>query len=576
MAGAFALALLALSPPTLVGLVTDRTVLSDPKYDASQQAMAVAPSGGALVAWREKRDGDWVVRAAVRATSGEWSPAETLSAPGGDAEDLQVAVGGDGTPAVAWQRVEGPLTAAQVAVRPAGGAWTPVKTLSAPTVDGFNTRIGVDGKGNVTAVWTSSDGRNLILQSAARTAGADWGASADVSEPGRSAFDPQLVVESEGAAVALWRRSDGASSLVQTAFRPAAGPWAPPENLSGRGGNALEPRLVVTGQGLVVAGWRRFNGRVFVVQAASRTAVRGWSRPRDVSRRSSAIRLSVVATGKIAVMEWFEGRSAVRGVVAENGDVLAPKETSSFQGPVQRAVDNTGGLFRSTAGATFFPATVNYTASGKAEGDLVGYLGAPCVEDEDEFSVTCVATSLAELVAVGEGRVLALYLAQTDERDTLEVATVNSVPLPTEPDPELDEPGGEEDPSLDEPLDEESLDARSASLVVGKTGLVTVPVRCGRRLSCEGRVMLRVVLPTAPKGGQRQAARPFVVAAARFRMDAGAQWGVTMRVSPRMRALLVYPRGARAVLVFRAAPRGGRVVTQRRIVTLTTGRSVSG
>jgi hypothetical protein len=179
---------------------------------------------------------------------------------------------------------------------------------------------------------------------------------------------------------------------------------------------------------------------------------------------------------------------------------------------------------------------------------------------------------------VQQTRVVAMYLALGKERDTLEVATVNSVPLPKAPDvvdPDLGD-GGSDDPSLDAPLDEASLDARNASLVVGKTGLVTVPVRCGRRLSCGGRVVLRVVLPTPPKGGQRQTSRPFVVAAARFRMDAGAQWGVVMRVSSRMRAHLVHPRGARAVLVLRAAQQGRRMVTQRRIVTLTTSRSAMG
>lgn len=533
--------------------------------------MAAAASGVSVAAWREKRDGDWVARAAVGAASGDWSSAETLSAPGGDAEDLRVAVGGDGTVAVAWQRVEGPLTAAQTAVRPAGGAWTAVKTLSEPTVDGFSTRIGVDGQGNATAVWTSSDGRNLILQSSARTAGGDWGPAADVSEPGRSAFAPQLVIEPGGAAVALWRRSDGVSGLVQAAIRPATGPWAPPENLSGKGGTALDPRLVVTGEGLVVAGWRRFNGRGFVVQATSRTASRGWSRPRDASRRNAAVRLTVVAAAKIAVLEWFDGGRVARGVVAENGDLLPPKE-ASLQGSVERAVDNAGGLFWATVGTTFFPATVGYTPSGRGEPVDVGYLGAPCVADPDEFSVTCVATSRAELVAVGEGRVLALYLALTDERDTVEVATVNSVPLP--PDPDIEDPSPEEDPSLDEPIDEASIGARSTSLAVGHTGLVTVPVRCGRQ-ACEGRIMLRVVLPSPPKGGQRQAARPRVVATARFRLEAGAQWNVVMRVSPTMRARLVHPRGARAMLVFRAVPRGGRMVTQARVVTLTATRAAA-
>lgn len=556
-------AFVAMAPAAALGTVLDRTVLSDPKYDASQQVVAVNPSQAVAVAWRERRGDDWIVRAAMRAPGGDWGASETLSLPGGDAEDVQVAIGADGTAAVAWQRVEGGRVAAQAAVRPAGAPWTAGKTLSAAAVDGFHARVGIDGSGNVTVVWTESDGRNLIVRSGLRARGGDWGAAVDVSEPGRSAFDPQVVVTSDGTAMALWRRFNGVSSQVQSALRTAGAPWAAPENLSAPGGHALQPRLVITGEGLAVAAWRRFNGSIFVVQATSRTALRGWARARDVSRAVGANDLSVASAGKIAVLEWSERRDGWRAVIAEDGTILEPTTVSEPRS-IGRAADGSGGLFRATPGFTYFPASVSYEASGADDSAAVGNLGKPCAPAPgDDLTVVCVPTSVPRLVALDEGCVLALYLAMADTRDSVEAATVNSVPLPPEPD-DL----SLTDPSLDDPSREASFDRGLTRIEVGSTGLATVPVRCDGTRACEGRIMLRVALPAPRKGGQRQAARVRPVAVARFRLVAGAKWGVVMRVSPRMRAHLARSGEARAGLVFRATSLSGRPVTQRRVVTL--------
>jgi hypothetical protein len=561
--GAFlAVAVLALAPSVGFGTVLDRAVLSDPKFDASQETMAVNASGAAVVAWREKRDDDWIARAAVRSTAGEWADAATLSTPGGDAEDIRVAISGNGAVVVAWQRVEGPHALAQVTMRASGGPWEPARTLSDQAGDGFRTRVGVDANGNATATWTASDGRNLIVRSSSRPAGGDWTAPVDLSEPGRTAFEPQLVVMPGGAAVALWRRSDGVFSLVQSAIRPAGGVWGAAADVSSPGGNATSPLLVTTADGMAVAVWLRFNGRTWVAQGSTRTALRGWSRARDLSRDARVAALSLVAGEKIAVVEWVQSFRGLRTVVAETGSF---GEVSVVDRDFQaRVADNTGGIFRSSGGSAFAAAPVEYAGKGE-ESAVVGLLGAPC--QETELEIDCPATSRPDLAVLGDARALILYRVLGEKRDVIEAVAVNSVPLPppvSEPDPSLD------DPALDDPSLEASLDGRRrARLAVGKTGLIAVPVRCGRRLACAGRITLRAEPAVRRKAGAREATRPPLVAQARFRLVAGAKWAVVMRVSPRMRALIARPRGARALLVFRASQEGGTAVVQRRVVTIS-------
>src|SRR5438445_9713112 len=60
--------------------------------------------------------------------------------------------------------------------------------------DGFEPQVAIDGSGNVTAVWTRSDGTNFRIQSASRTPSGPWSAAQTLSDPLQSASQPQIAV----------------------------------------------------------------------------------------------------------------------------------------------------------------------------------------------------------------------------------------------------------------------------------------------------------------------------------------------------------------------------------------------
>ena len=65
-------------------------------------------------------------------------------------------------------------------------------------------------------------------------------------------------------------------SLLAGAAAPAApaaafqGPWAPPANLSASGRDAGSAQVAVAADGTAIAVWRRSNGRSSIVQASTR------------------------------------------------------------------------------------------------------------------------------------------------------------------------------------------------------------------------------------------------------------------------------------------------------------------
>lgn len=148
-------------------------------------------------------------------------------------------------------------------------------TVSDPGQDGFEPEIAQDGAGNVYAVWTRSDGTNFRIQYATRTPAGAWSVPVTLSDPGQGASTPIISSDAAGNALVAWTRSDGTNLRIQTAFKPAGGSFAAPVTVSAAGGDGSAPDVSMdtTGKGLVA--WQRFDGANLRVQAAIRSAGAG-------------------------------------------------------------------------------------------------------------------------------------------------------------------------------------------------------------------------------------------------------------------------------------------------------------
>lgn len=551
-----ALAVTALLAGTATGERTSRSDLSDPDTDASQPQLAANSAGTAVATWRERRGRDWIVRVAVHPRGSGWTPARDVSLPGGIAEGLDVAVGDDGTAAAAWHRAVGARTVVQVAVRAAGGTWGPPETLSDPAQSAYGPRVTVSPAGAVTAVWSRSDGRNAIVQSASHAPGGAWTPVSDLSEPGRSAFDPQVDVDDAGNAVALWRRSDGSFSLVQAAERPAGGAWGAPATLSTPGGNALTARLAVTGGGRAVAIWRRFNGSEWVIQTAERPAGGAWEAPEDRSRGAKTV----------LAPRLVEGESGIVMAIWTNQDGLwTARRTPDGFGAQRRlaygdvddalAIDPSGGIvlvrggFGSVSGEFRMPGDEDFRDSQEL---------SPCFDEESD---DCFAAFSSRVVAVGKGEAVALWLHSRTNHDVVQTADFDSTVPPPPPDDPIDE-GDEGDQGS------ASLDMARGIVALGPRGLLRVPVRCGAAGPCAGAVTVRAMVAARSSAGYaREASRPGVQASARVRLGAGGHGVAVLHGSAALRAAVASAGSVRALVTLRVRT-AHRVVVQRRVITV--------
>lgn len=223
---------------------------------AASPAVAVNEHGGAVVVWHKGTDPDHSCTTPnpqeleLRVLeNGEWGPVETVPQPPlqpnrtGAVEahrvmtgPPKVAIGPDGTVAVAWHRTDyGAETYRTVAVlRTPGGAFTTPQPLADNSEE---PELAGDGHGRFT----------VAMLTDRRVAIAERG-------PGDGAFGPVRDVATgvgdDMASLAVNRRGDGLLSWGDGAVhRPAGGDWGPPERLEtyGRTTSAVNER----GDGLV-------------------------------------------------------------------------------------------------------------------------------------------------------------------------------------------------------------------------------------------------------------------------------------------------------------------------------------
>ena len=202
------------------------------------------------------------------------------------------------------------LAGALLAPAPAGASswWSSPIDLSAPSDDPSIPQVAVNAQGDAVAVWNGEIGVNVVAQAAVRKAGRTWQAPINISAPSTLDLDPRVALDAQGNAVAVWRRYDGNEYIVQSAARPENGRWRAPVNLSAAGHSAGGAQVAVDPQGNAVAIWQRFKSRnVIAVQSAVRPVGGSWQAPVELSASvqdsSTHPQVAVAATGD-AVAVW--------------------------------------------------------------------------------------------------------------------------------------------------------------------------------------------------------------------------------------------------------------------------------
>ncbi len=200
----------------------------------------------------------WAALAALLAPApaiAAWSPAAVVPGSAGAGFPFDIAVGADGTAAVAFIR-----HGVRVAVRDARGRWRPVQRVSVADAAITSPDVELSAGGEVIVAWTQSlrraaplTGPNRI-EVALRGRNGRWRAPQEVgSSPHFIAADPRVAVNARGDAVVLWRGARGrGKDVLRAALRPPGRPFGRGRSLGEAG---IDQRVLVEPGGRVDAIW---------------------------------------------------------------------------------------------------------------------------------------------------------------------------------------------------------------------------------------------------------------------------------------------------------------------------------
>ena len=251
--------------------------------------IAVDPSGNATAVWRSFEGSNSIIVASTKPFGGSWQATpDPLSQEGEDADDPQIAIDANGNATAVWARLNGGIWIIQASTKPFGGSWqaTP-DNISQLGQDSGPPQIAVDTNGNVTAVWSGNDGSNYVIQASAKPFGGSWQATPDhLSQSGQDAYSPEIAADANGNATAVWKRYDGSNYIIQASTKPFGGSWqGTPDNLSQAGQAANYPEIAVDANGNATAMWARNNGSKYIIQASTKPFGGSWQAvPDDLSQ----------------------------------------------------------------------------------------------------------------------------------------------------------------------------------------------------------------------------------------------------------------------------------------------------
>src|SRR5438477_9692195 len=120
----------------------------------------------------------------------------------------------------------------------------------------------MDSYGNAVTVWMQYDGVRYNIWANRYTAGSGWGTATLIeTDDAGSAFDPQVAINANGDAVAVWQQYDGVRYNAWANRYTAGSGWGAATLIETDNGSvATRPHIAMDGNGNAIAVWPQSDG----------------------------------------------------------------------------------------------------------------------------------------------------------------------------------------------------------------------------------------------------------------------------------------------------------------------------
>ncbi len=253
---------------------------TDNAGDAFWPEVALDPNGNAVAVWFQwdgTRYNIWANRFTLAAG---WGVAELLETDNAGDVVPQVVLDPTGNAVVVWQQFDGTrynIWANRFAL---AAGWGAAELFETDNAGGATApQVALDPNGNAVVVWNQSDGTRSNIWANRFTPAVGWGVPERIeTDNAGSASSPQVATDPNGNAVAVWQQWDGTgtTNIWANRFTLAAG-WGVAERIeTDNAGNAQAPQVALDSNGNAVAVWQQFDGTRTNIWANRFTLAAGW------------------------------------------------------------------------------------------------------------------------------------------------------------------------------------------------------------------------------------------------------------------------------------------------------------
>jgi hypothetical protein len=275
--------------------------------------VAVEPNGNAVAVWSQfdgTRRNIWANRFTPAAGWGVPERIETDNA--GDADFPDLALDPSGHAVAVWRQSDGTRTNIWANRYSPTSGWSAAELIETNNADdAIFPEVALDPNGNAIAVWSQSDGTRFSIWANRFTPAAGWGVAELIETDDTGiAQGPQVALDPNGNAIAVWQQFDGTGDNIwANRFTPSGG-WSVAERIEpDNAGRARKPQVAIDPNGNAVAVWQQSDGTRDNIWANRFTPSGGWSVPERIETDNAGDaqrpQVALDPSGN-AVAVWFQ------------------------------------------------------------------------------------------------------------------------------------------------------------------------------------------------------------------------------------------------------------------------------
>ena len=201
-----------------------------------------------------------------------WLAPVGLSSAGSNAQRPLVGMDSSGDATELWVGNDSGTATIEQAHRTAGpgNAFSGAQNVSDGTSAASAPQLAVDANGDAIAVWVENAAGVAQVWAAYQPSGQGFGTAALIGTETGAQTAPAVALDPSGNAVATWVYDDSHNQVIQAAYAPAGSPFGAIQTLSADGQDAAAPRIAEDGGGDAMIVWQRSNGTYQQIWSAYR------------------------------------------------------------------------------------------------------------------------------------------------------------------------------------------------------------------------------------------------------------------------------------------------------------------